>query len=240
LKFKIDQNLPGEYAVLLREAGFEADTVDDEGLSGAEDWDIAERTRSDGLALLTLDLGFSDIPSYPPQQYSGIVVLRSRAQDKITLISMSRRLIQVLRENSFRPETNSTMRCRFRYLFTVDSVSGGPQGGKPNSSELRHRQRPKPVDEWKTVCRARDQRTAGHPRLSHNLAHKIEVDRVSRGRQFGPLRFEELQLSADINHKVHLTCAITPEEQTACAAGSAFTAAQLSENKGFPDGARRR
>ena len=43
---------------MLREAGFEADTVDDEGLSGAEDWDIAERTRSDGLALLLLDLDF--------------------------------------------------------------------------------------------------------------------------------------------------------------------------------------
>jgi hypothetical protein len=35
LRFKIDQNLPAEYAALLREAGFEADTVDDEGLSGA-------------------------------------------------------------------------------------------------------------------------------------------------------------------------------------------------------------
>jgi predicted nuclease of predicted toxin-antitoxin system len=102
LKFKIDQNLPGECAVLLREAGFEADTVDDEGLSGAEDCDIAEHTRSDGLALLTLDLGFSDIRTYPPQQYSGIVVLRSKAQDMITLTSMLRRLIQVLRER--RPE----------------------------------------------------------------------------------------------------------------------------------------
>jgi len=100
LKFKVDQNLPAEYAILIREAGFEADTVDDEGLSGADDSDIAERARSHGLALLTLDLGFSDIRPYPPQDYSGIVVLRSKTQDKVTLISMLRRLLQVVGKRS--------------------------------------------------------------------------------------------------------------------------------------------
>jgi hypothetical protein len=35
LKFKVDENLPTEYAPILREAGFEADTVSDEKLSGA-------------------------------------------------------------------------------------------------------------------------------------------------------------------------------------------------------------
>jgi predicted nuclease of predicted toxin-antitoxin system len=118
LKFKIDQNLPGECAVLLREAGFEADTVDDEGLSGADDWDVAERTRGDGLALLTLDLGFSDIRTYPPLQYSGIIVLRSKAQDKITLISMLRRLIQVLRGR--RPEGQLWVVQRDRIRFRED------------------------------------------------------------------------------------------------------------------------
>ena len=118
MKFKIDQNLPGECAVLLRQAGFEADTVDDEGLSGAEDWDLAERTRSGGRALLTLDLGFSDIRSYPPQQYTGIVVLCSKAQDKITLISMLRRLIQVLRERQ--PEGQLWVVQRDRIRFRED------------------------------------------------------------------------------------------------------------------------
>lgn len=100
MRFKIDQNLPAEYAAVLREAGFEADTVDDEGLSGADDSVVSERGRTDGRVLLTLDLGFSDIRSYPPQEYSGIVVFRSKAQDKIRLISMLRRLVPVLREKS--------------------------------------------------------------------------------------------------------------------------------------------
>jgi len=36
LKLKIDENLPAECAVHLRNAGFEADTVVDEFLAGAE------------------------------------------------------------------------------------------------------------------------------------------------------------------------------------------------------------
>ena len=85
---------------MLREAGFEADTVDDEGLSGADDAVISELCRTERRVLMALDLGFSDIRSYPPQEYSGIVVLRSKAQDKIRLICMLRRLIPVLREKS--------------------------------------------------------------------------------------------------------------------------------------------
>ena len=37
LKFKVDENLPTEYASILRGSGFEADTVSDEKLSGAAD-----------------------------------------------------------------------------------------------------------------------------------------------------------------------------------------------------------
>lgn len=98
MRIKIDENLPAEYAALLREAGFGADTVADEGLSGADDSVISEHCRADGRVLVTLDLGFSDIRSYPPQDQPGIVVIRSKAQDKIKLISMLRRLIPVLRE----------------------------------------------------------------------------------------------------------------------------------------------
>lgn len=100
MKFKIDQNLPAEYAALLREAGFEADTVQDEGLGGADDSVISERARADGRALVSLDAGFADIRAFPPQENSGIVVLRTKAQDKMTLISIVRRLIPMLRERS--------------------------------------------------------------------------------------------------------------------------------------------
>lgn len=100
MKFKVDENLPSEFASILRDAAFEADTVDDERLGGSDDSVVSERGRAEGRVLVTLDLDFANIRSYPPGDYPGIVVLRSKAQDKGTLISLLRRLIPVMRERS--------------------------------------------------------------------------------------------------------------------------------------------
>jgi predicted nuclease of predicted toxin-antitoxin system len=51
LKFKIDENLPIEAAVLLRQAGFEADTVAEEHLSGADDSTVADAIDPSAYAL---------------------------------------------------------------------------------------------------------------------------------------------------------------------------------------------
>ncbi len=100
MKFKVDENLPSEFASILREAAFKADTVNDEHLAGADDAIVSERSRTEGRVLLTLDLDFANIRSYPPGDYSGIVVFRSKAQDRINPISLLRRLIPVLLERS--------------------------------------------------------------------------------------------------------------------------------------------
>jgi predicted nuclease of predicted toxin-antitoxin system len=65
LKFKIGQNLPAEFAALLCEGGFEAHSADDEGLGGADDGVISQRVRAKRCVLVSLDLGFADIPAYP-------------------------------------------------------------------------------------------------------------------------------------------------------------------------------
>jgi len=49
---------------------------------------------------MTLDLDFSNIQDYPPSSSPGIIVIRSKAQDNVTLISLLRRLIPVLRTRS--------------------------------------------------------------------------------------------------------------------------------------------
>lgn len=115
MKFKVDQNLPNEFGPLLRQAGFEAHTVESEALSGADDLVISERARAEGRTLITLDLGFSDIRAYPPQTYPGIVVLRSKAQDKLTLISILQRLIVVLGKASPVGQLWVVERDRIRY-----------------------------------------------------------------------------------------------------------------------------
>ena len=95
MKFKIDENLPVE-ADLLREAGYEADTVQEEGLTGTADETLAERVRREGRAIVTLDLDFSDIRAYPPQDYAGIIVLRPNRQDRDSFLALIRRFLPLL------------------------------------------------------------------------------------------------------------------------------------------------
>lgn len=76
LKFKVDENLPEIAAKLLREAGFDAETVLSEELGGSPDSVLAAVCLAEGRALVTLDLDFSDIRTYPPGDYPGFIVLR--------------------------------------------------------------------------------------------------------------------------------------------------------------------
>jgi predicted nuclease of predicted toxin-antitoxin system len=98
LTFKIDENLPVEAALVLRTAGFAADTVDDERLSGADDQIIAERVQHERRILVTLDLDFSNIQTYPPKQYAGLIILRLQRQDKTTVLAYVQRMTALLRD----------------------------------------------------------------------------------------------------------------------------------------------
>lgn len=93
MRFKVDENLPIEVAEVLRAAGHDAVTVNDEAVGGAMDPDIAALVRREERALVTLDLGFADIRSYPPQQYQGLVVLRLARQDKPQILQACTRLL---------------------------------------------------------------------------------------------------------------------------------------------------
>jgi len=76
LKFKVDENLPAIAAEILREAGFDAETVLSEGLGGVPDSSLAAVCLEERRALVTLDLDFADIRTYPPEEYPGFIVLR--------------------------------------------------------------------------------------------------------------------------------------------------------------------
>ena len=96
MKLKIDENLPNECAEILRSVGFEADTVANERLTGAEDSAIVVRCRAEGRVLITLDLDFANIRAYPPAEYAGIIVLRSKRQDKHAVLALVQRIALVL------------------------------------------------------------------------------------------------------------------------------------------------
>ena len=96
MTFKIDENLPQDAAELLRSHGFDAETVQQESLAGADDATIADAIQREHRVLITLDLDFSDIRTYPPEHYAGIIVLRPKAQDKIAIMALLRRLLKAL------------------------------------------------------------------------------------------------------------------------------------------------
>lgn len=98
MTFKTDENLPVEAAHLLQKAGFDCESVWQEGLSGVPDETIAACIRSEARVLVTLDLDFANIQAYPPAQYSGIIVLRPKVQDKATVAAYVQNLISVLRD----------------------------------------------------------------------------------------------------------------------------------------------
>src|ERR1035438_145478 len=79
MKFKVDENLPIEVAVALREAGHDAMSVVDQGLGGRADASVAEVCRREGRSLVTLDVDFANVQAYPPRDYAGLLVLRLQA-----------------------------------------------------------------------------------------------------------------------------------------------------------------
>ena len=88
MKFKIDENMPTSAVPLLQQKGYDVHTVFDEALDGEEDERIAETCCKERRVLITLDMDFSDIRAYPPEDYSGIVLLRPHRQSEPQIIKL--------------------------------------------------------------------------------------------------------------------------------------------------------
>lgn len=97
MKFKVDENLPVEVKVLLNKAGHEALSVVDQQLGGETDNVISRICQQENRAIITLDLDFADIRTYPPKDFAGIIVLRLKRQDKITVATVIEGLAEVLK-----------------------------------------------------------------------------------------------------------------------------------------------
>lgn len=91
MRFKLDENLPVELLADLRVASHEAETVADEGITGAPDSVVLERVRSEGRVLLTLDKGIGDVRIYPPEDYAGIILFRPPTSGRGAVLDFVRR-----------------------------------------------------------------------------------------------------------------------------------------------------
>jgi len=96
MRFKVDENLPLEAAEALRQVGHDAATVLEQGYGGSADAQLAVLCQRESRILVTLDMDFADIRAYPPAEFSGLIVLRLRQQDKPYVLDVLTRLIALL------------------------------------------------------------------------------------------------------------------------------------------------
>lgn len=88
--------MPKEVAEMLCSAGHDAVSVLDQNLGGWADPGVAEVCRSEGRVVVTLDVGFADMRSYPPEDYAGLIVLRLKRQDKPAILKAFGRAMRLL------------------------------------------------------------------------------------------------------------------------------------------------
>jgi predicted nuclease of predicted toxin-antitoxin system len=94
MRFKLDENLPREFADDLVRLGHEADTVHGEGLVGADDAAVVQAARASGRILMTLDKGIASLLQYPVYQHGGIVLFRPDVSGRRSVLSFMRSRIE--------------------------------------------------------------------------------------------------------------------------------------------------
>ncbi len=100
MRLKLDENLPDELAELFIEAGHDALTVRGQRMSGTTDEAIATICQNEGRAIVTMDMDFADIRTYPPQLYPGILVFRLESQAREHLLRVAASLLPTLPEHA--------------------------------------------------------------------------------------------------------------------------------------------
>lgn len=90
---KLDENLGRLHAALLREHGYDADRVHDEGISGAKDPVLWAKVVAEGRFLITLDLDFSDIRRFRPGTHPGILLVRAGNNGRAAVLQVLRRVL---------------------------------------------------------------------------------------------------------------------------------------------------
>lgn len=91
---KLDENMAQTHVEFLQQAGYNADRVTDEGLSGADDETVWEQVCAEERFFITLDLDFSDIRRFPPGTHPGILLLRSRNRSRQAVLEILSGVVQ--------------------------------------------------------------------------------------------------------------------------------------------------
>jgi predicted nuclease of predicted toxin-antitoxin system len=97
MKFKLDENFGTRTQQIFRAHGHDVLTVRDQHLQGCADARLYEVCRVEQRCMVTLDLDFSDVLRFPPQQAHGIIVIRVPHNPTLPLLEqLVRQFLQTL------------------------------------------------------------------------------------------------------------------------------------------------
>ncbi len=78
VKLKLDENLAERHRIRLESANHDVTTVVQQGFRGVSDVDLFELCKNEQRAVVTLDMDFSNVLTFPPKETAGVIVLRGR------------------------------------------------------------------------------------------------------------------------------------------------------------------
>jgi len=104
MRFKIDENLPDELSMMLRENGWDSKTIVEQDISGADDPRVAAICDGEDRILITFDMGFANIRAYPTADHPGYIVFRLARQDKPHVLRVAAHVVAKLRDRGLRNE----------------------------------------------------------------------------------------------------------------------------------------
>lgn len=86
MKFKLDEYFRTRTQNIFRNLGHDVHTVVEERLRGASDTELYGVCCDEQRCLVTLDLDFADVIRFPPEDSSGIVVIRVPRKPSLSLL----------------------------------------------------------------------------------------------------------------------------------------------------------
>jgi predicted nuclease of predicted toxin-antitoxin system len=98
----LDHCVPRKYQRLLRDWGYDVHLLHNHIQPDSNDSDVLHLAKTLDSVLLTVDMDFSNILTYPPDQFGGIIVLRYQAKRESENILTLRRVLQDLYRDGLR------------------------------------------------------------------------------------------------------------------------------------------
>lgn len=102
MSFLIDNCVPRKYLSLLKSWGYNAALLSQHIPADSADPDVLKLAQTLDAVLLTVDLDFSNILLYPPQNYVGIMVMRYAVKDEAALTATLQTALNSLKRDELR------------------------------------------------------------------------------------------------------------------------------------------